>query len=111
MYGRDLQEAMQLTEAQLQDALYVRQLFCHRMGQLARQRKMLIDKMSQIQVDMCHVSDKLTEMTKWSEQLKEVGASEYRSYMQLVSAFIRGVSLPFPKFCFQVLIVVSLHLL
>lgn len=44
---------------------------------------------------LCHASDKLTEMEQLAEKLKANGAAEYRSYVQLSSAFYRGVSLTF----------------
>ena len=41
---------------------------------------------------LCHASDKLTEMERLAEQLRANGAEEYRTYVQLSSAFYRGVS-------------------
>ncbi len=82
---------MQHTDSQLQDLLYLRQLFCHKLGQLARERNRLLSKMTGCKMDMSHASDKLAEMTKWSDHLRENGAEEYRTYMQLSTVYYRGV--------------------
>ena len=84
---------MQYSEAQIQDLLHLRQLFVHRVGQLARERKTLLENMAHCKMAFNHVCDKVSEMTKWSELLRENGAEEHRSYMQILTASGRGVSL------------------
>ena len=83
---------MQHTDSQVQDILHLRQLFYHKLGQLARERKALLSSMSHCQVEMSHVSDKFAAMTTWSDQLRENGLEEYRAYLQNACIFYRGVS-------------------
>lgn len=83
---------MQYSDHQMEDLLRLRRLFCLRMGQLARERRALLANLSHCKMDWPnHVSDKLTEMTKWSDLLRENAAEEYRSYMQILTASSRGV--------------------
>lgn len=86
-----LQASMQHTDCQMQDILYLRQLFYHKLGQLARQRRALLTSMSQCKIDMSHVSEKFSAMSKWSYQLRENGFEEYRAYLQYAYIFYRGV--------------------
>ena len=92
-----LQAAMQYTESQIQDLLHLRRLFIQRIGQLARERKSLLDNMAQCKTNMGHVCDKVCEVSKWSELLRENGDEEHRSYMQIITASCRGVSLLFKR--------------
>ena len=73
--------------------MYLRRLFFGKMGQLARERKNMIAKLptDPMSMRLCHASDKLTEMERLAEQLRANGAEEYRTYVQLSSAFYRGV--------------------
>ena len=93
-----LQAAMQYSEAQIQDLLHLRQLFVHRMGQLARERKALLENMAHCNMTSNHICDKVSEMTKWSELLRANGAEEHSSYMQILTASGRGVKLLFAAF-------------
>lgn len=87
-----LQGTIELTEAQVQDLLYLRCLFCGKIGQLGRSRKDLISKLPSESIGICHASDKLEEVTNLAEQLRANGSEEYRTYMQFASSFYRGVS-------------------
>ncbi len=86
---------MQHTDSQTQDWLHLRQLFYFKIGQLARERKALLINMTQCETDMDHDSDKLTQMTQWSDLLRENSAEEYRSYAMFGTAFLRGVCFSF----------------
>ena len=86
-----MQESMQYTERQVQDIMYLRRLFYHKLGQLARERQALLHNMMHNRMDMGHVSDKLTETDRWSIELRENGAEEYRAYLQFLSVYMRGV--------------------
>ena len=88
-----MQESIQCTESQVQDVLYLRQLFYHKLGQLARERQSLLRNMMRHKMEMSHVSDKLSETTRWSDELRENGAEEYRAYLQFTSVYLRGVCL------------------
>ena len=87
-----LQDAMQYTDQQVQDLLDLRRLYGFRRGQLARERKTLLNNLTSCRMDgTSHVCDKLNETAKWSDLLKENGAEEHRSYMQIHTASCRGV--------------------
>lgn len=86
------QVTVDLTEAQIQDLLYLRRLFCGKIGQLSRSRKELMSKLPSDSIGICHASDKLEEVTNLAEQLRANGSEEYRTYMQFASSFYRGVS-------------------
>ncbi len=92
-----LQEALDHSEEQVEDLMYVRHRFYAQLGQLARDRKTLLNKMlndNGVEINvLCHASDRLSELTKWSEQLRENAAHEYRVYLQFAAAFYRGVSI------------------
>ena len=83
---------MELSEAQIQDLLYLRRLFCGKIGQLGRERKSLICKLPSESIGISHASDKLDQVTSLAEQLRTNGSEEYRTYMQFASSFYRGVS-------------------
>ncbi|DBA95502.1 TPA: hypothetical protein ACH3X3_013360 [Trebouxia sp. C0006] len=82
---------MQHSDPQIQDLLYLRQLFYGKLGQLARERTALLSHMTCYKIDESHVSDKVTQLTQWSEQLRENAAEEHQSYKQFSSAFYRGI--------------------
>ncbi len=89
------QATMQHSDPQIQDLLYLRQLFYGKLGQLARERTALLSHMTCYKIDESHISDKVTQLTHWSEQLRENAAEEHQSYKQFSSAFYRGVRLSF----------------
>ena len=106
--GSLLQTTLDLTEAQIQDLLYLRRLFCGKVGQLARARKALMSRLPSETIGICHASDKLEEVTNLAEQLRANGSEEYRTSMQFANSFYRGVSTwyacamaatGFPLFC------------
>ncbi|KAL0023825.1 hypothetical protein WJX77_009006 [Trebouxia sp. C0004] len=90
-FYEDLLVTVDLTEAQIQDLLYLRRLFCGKIGQLSRARKELMSELPSDSIGNCHASDKLEEVTNLAEQLRANGSEEYRTYMQFASSFYRGV--------------------
>jgi len=91
-----MQATMQHSDPQIQDLFYLRQLFYGKLGQLARERTSLLSNMTCYKIDDSHISDKVAQLTQWSEQLRENAAEEHQSYKQFSSAFYRGVRLSFP---------------
>ena len=88
-----LQKAVDFTDSQVEDLLYLRQLLYCKQGQMARERKALLSNMTSNNLEyMGHVSDKLSELTQWSEQLRKNGAEEYRVSVDFCSAYYSGVS-------------------
>jgi len=91
-----MQATMQHSDPQIQDLLYLRQLFYGKLGQLARERTALLSNMTCYKIDESHISDKVAQLTQWSEQLRENAAEEHQIYKRFSSAFYRGVRLSFP---------------
>ena len=75
--------------------MYLRRLFYARLGSLSRERKELL---RQANLEAVHTtypaSNKATSSVMIAQQLQDNIATEYRVYMQLISAYRRGVSLP-----------------
>lgn len=85
---------MDLSDSQKDDTLYLRQLFHRKQGQLARKRKALLHAMASNSVEhMNHVSEKLSELTRCSEELRKNGAEEYRTDVEFCCAYHAGVRL------------------
>ena len=87
-----LQNNVELSEAQIQDLLHLRRLFCGKIGQLGRARRSLLSQLPSESIGISHASDKLDQVTSLAEQLRANGSEEYRTYMQFASTFYRGVS-------------------
>lgn len=87
-----MQDAVNLTDTQVQDLLYLRGLFRGKSSQILEDRKKLLSMLSSVSAGNGHVSDKMTGMTALSEQLRENASDEYRVSMQLTSVMFRGVS-------------------
>ena len=92
-----LQEAMDHSEEQLQDLMLVRRLFCAQMGQLARDREALLNKLlgvNSVDVNvLMYANDRLAQLTHLTTQLRNQAAAEFQMYLQLAAAFYRGVSM------------------
>lgn len=94
-----LQPVLQYTDGQINDFMHLRRFMNGKLGQLARERRAVLTKMTWSQVDACHPSDKLSKLSTWAEQLQRNGAEEYRTYGQWAIAVFRGVRLLLP--CIQ----------
>lgn len=87
-----LQAAFDLSEAQVHDMLYLRQLFVGKLSQLEQEHQQLDNRLFFSTAHSCHVTDKLTEISALTQQLNASDSEEYRAHMQLASAMFRGVS-------------------
>jgi len=85
--------ALELTERQQQDIMYLRRLLFSKLGQIYRDRKVVLNGMPTEGDGICCSSDKLGDMTDSAEELRNSGAEELTTYMQFSSAFYRGVGL------------------
>lgn len=88
-----MQVALELTERQQQDMMYLRRLLFSKLGQIYRDRKVVLNGMPTEGDGICCSSDKLGDMTQSAEELRNSGAEELTTYMQFSSAFYRGVGL------------------
>ena len=92
------QAALELTEAQQVDMMYLRMLFYARLGALSRQRKGLLRQASHLvevptkDMDAVQAASRLAATNALAQQLHDNSAAEFRTYMQLTSAYRRGVS-------------------
>ena len=87
-----LQASLQLTEEQQKDLMRVRRLFYARVGSLARKRAQLLQQLpSGTALSAQEASRRLADINSISQQLRENGAAELRSHIQLGSAWRRGV--------------------
>ena len=103
-----LQEALKYTESQQQDILHLRRLFYSKLGQLARQRAALLQKVPGAGSELVHykpvtfnhgyqhVADKLVETTEVAEQLCANRYEESQVYMYCGFCLFRCVSFPNP---------------
>jgi len=72
--------------------MYLRRLLFSKLGQIYRDRKVVLNGMPTEEEDgICCSSDKLGDMTDSAEELRNSGAEELITYMQFSSAFYRGV--------------------
>ena len=89
-----LQAALQLTEAQQVDLIHLRRLFYGRVGALARERRQLLLKLpvSGASESAPEASSRLADVRTVAQQLQDNSCTEFRMYLQLTSAYRRGVS-------------------
>ena len=106
-----LQNNVELSEAQIQDLLHLRKLFCGKIGQLGRARRNLLSQLPSESIGISHASDKLDQVTSLAEQLKANGSEEYRTYMQFASTFYRGVSVHSYALCLSLRVLHNVNVL
>ncbi|DBB06088.1 TPA: hypothetical protein ACH3X3_009648 [Trebouxia sp. C0006] len=91
----EIVEAMGHSEEQLQDLMLVRRLFCAQMGQPARDREALLNKLLSVNcVDvnvLMYANGRLAQLTHLTTQLRNQAAAEFQMYLQLAAAFYRGI--------------------
>ena len=104
-----MQVALQYTEAQEQDLLHLRRLFYGKLGQLARERALLLSKMPaacnvvennepiSFHLGFRHVADQLTLTKEVSDQLCANHAEESSVYMSHGFCLFRCVSCLRPR--------------
>lgn len=86
-----MQVALDLSDSQVQDVLYLRQLFYGKRGQLARQRQALLEQFEKTrQAEDC-VLDSVVEWTEIADRLCKNAKEEYRTTMQLAATLHIGV--------------------
>lgn len=83
---------LNLQEDQVQDVLYLRQLFYGKLGQLSRQRQVLLDQLIECHQAASTPLDKSTGLNRLAEALRKNAAEEYRTVLEFAAAFHCGVS-------------------
>ena len=80
------------------DMMYLRRLFYARLGALSRERRELSRQASEVsqvrgeQTGAVQASTRLADLNALAQQLHDNSAAEFKTYMQLTSAYRRGVS-------------------
>ena len=89
-----LQVALDLTEAQKQDILHLRNLFYGKLSALATRRRELLHQVPADAAETSlHASSRLADIMSIAQQLQDNSVAEFKVFMQLSSAYSRGVSL------------------
>jgi len=84
------------------DMMYLRMLFYASLGALSRQRKELLQEASHLtevpaeDMDPVQAASRLATTNVLAQQLHDNSAAEFKTYMQVTSAYCRGVS---PMIC------------
>ena len=80
------------------DVMYLRRLFYARLGALSRERRELSRQASEVsqvrgeETGAAQASTRLADLNALAQQLHDNSAAEFKTYMQLTSAYRRGVS-------------------
>lgn len=90
----DVQAALDHTEAQVQDLLYLRQLFYCKLGQLRRQREAFLKQLRGSCHDTSCPLDRAVQHVQIMKSLQQNAAEEYRTVLQFAGAYNCGVSSP-----------------
>lgn len=89
-----LQAALNLTEVQQVDVMYLRQLFYARLGSLSRERKEVVRQAPSGAIQATsQANTRLAAVETLAQQLQNNIATEIKVYKQQLSAYRRGVSL------------------
>ena len=105
-----LQTALELTDSQVADMLHLRQLLYCKQGQLARQRKALLQQMASVRSGVIElVGEKFLQLALCSEQLRNNGAEEYCIWVEFGGAYHAGVS-PLMHFCIHACTQADIHI-
>ena len=87
-----MQPTLEFTDGQVADILHLRRLLYCKQGQLARQRKALLDEMAGVGVGAIErVGEKFSQLTLCSTQLRQNGAEEYQIWVEFGCAYHAGV--------------------
>ncbi|DBA98702.1 TPA: hypothetical protein ACH3X1_014478 [Trebouxia sp. C0004] len=89
---RHLLAALELTEAQKGDIMHLRKLFYSKLGALSRHRKELQQQVPVGALESSlHASARLAGIISIAQQLHDSAATEFKVFMQLTSAYRRGI--------------------
>ncbi len=73
--------------------MYLRRLFYARIGSLARERKKLLQHLPYgVGESASQASSRLADVNSIAQQLHDNSAAEFKMYLQMTSAYRRGVS-------------------
>lgn len=91
----ELQDVISYTQEQVKDLMFMRELFYSKVGQLCRERKVLLSDMANENAGgengLTEHCVRLSEIRNLAEQLCANGADQYKISMQLSCAFFQGV--------------------
>lgn len=87
-----VQAVLQHTASQKADLLFLRRLFFGKIGQLARQRRDILQCMSNLESEPRGTGKRHDTLNELTMQLQENGREDYRTHVQLTGAMHEGVS-------------------
>lgn len=86
-----VQAVLQYTSSQKADLLFLRRLFFGKVGQLARQRKDILQRMSNIEAEQMRDGERHEKLNELSAELRENGREDYRTHVQFTAVMHEGV--------------------
>ena len=86
-----MQASLQFTPDQKQDLLHLRRLFLAKVGQLARQRQALLERIANSEGNLPGSSGRVTQ-SEDAAQLRQNGIEECQIHLQFVGAMVDGVT-------------------
>ena len=86
-----MQASLQFTPDQKQDLLHLRRLFLAKVGQLARQRQAILERIANSEGNLPGSSGRDTQLED-AAQLRQNGIEECQIHLQFVGAMVDGVT-------------------
>lgn len=90
-----MQSLVDLSREQLDDVLYVRQLYLTKRGLLAEVRNALVAQIHAVSGSILTAGDSATKLSSLTCELQQNAMQDYLIYIKVCAAVRRGVSLPF----------------
>ena len=87
-----LQSLLDLSEAQVDDALYIRRLYLTKRGLLAVERNALMAEMDTVNKAIPHATESLASVSNVASLLQQNAIQDYQVYIKVCAAMRRGVS-------------------
>ena len=94
-----MQAVLQFTASQKDDLSHLRRIFHGKLGQLARQRTDILQRMSNSELSLRNIEDirdggRHTQLEELAVQLRQNGMEDYRTHVQCTAIMYDGVSTP-----------------
>lgn len=87
-----MQSLLDLSEAQVDDALYIRRLYLTKRGLLAVERNALMAEMDTVNKAIPHATESLASVSNVASLLQNNAIQDYQVYIKVCAAMRRGVS-------------------
>jgi hypothetical protein len=90
--GLHLQSLLDLSDAQVDDALYIRRLYLTKRGLLAVERNALMAEMDTVNKAIPHATESLASVSNVASLLQQNAIQDYQVYIKVCAAMRRGVN-------------------